>query len=142
MRKNFILILSIFLLFGFCKKSGTESESAEDDITIEITVLENGTPKAGIYVIVYALVKQYTMSRVEGSQTQGDFYTTTQENTVLTNVYGKSIFKYHDMSVPDRSGIVVEKIELKYMNNIVLEDPEEKLIEKNGSLELEYDIGG
>ena len=142
MRKFLILCLLFILLFGFCKKSGTETASPDDNITLEVTVLENGVPKAGIYVKVTALVKVFSHSRGEGSNVVGEYFNEAQDEEVLTNIYGISIFRYENKSVPEYNGVVVQKVELKYRNDILITDDEDKIIEKNGSLELEYDIGG
>ncbi|MFC1724337.1 hypothetical protein ACFL4T_01830 [candidate division KSB1 bacterium] len=141
MKKLFFTLLVVSLTIPFCGKKST-TPTVEDKVTLEVTVTENGSPKSGVYVRVFALVKKYTLSRVDGSSTRGDYYTETQEEEVLSNVYGKSIFTWNDQSVPDRDGIVIEKIVLSVFNDVVLEDTEEKLIKKNGSLALTYDIGG
>ena len=141
MKKILLIFLSIFLICSFCSKE-SPAPDVEDNITLEITVTENGVPKAGIYVNVTALVRVFSHSRGEGSNVVGEYFNEAQDTEILTNMYGKSIFRYEDASVPEHDGIVIQKVVLSQANDVLLEDDEEKIIKKNGSLELDYDIGG
>jgi len=139
MKKLGVVFLSLILLFNFCKKNNSEP-TVEDKINVEITVNKDGEPVQGYYVTIYTLVKKYTLSRVEGSQTQGDFYTETEDETKLTNRYGKVTYSYVDKSVPEYDGVVVKKVEISYMNDLVYTDDEDKVVKKGKTLKLEYDI--
>ena len=92
----------------------------EDNITLEITVTENGAPKAGVYVKVTALVRVFSHSRGEGSNVVGEYFNEAQDEEILTNAYGQSIFRYEDASVPEHEGIVIQKVSLSVFNDVWL----------------------
>ena len=138
MKKLLVILLSLFLAFSFCKKSGSDADDEGDNITVEVTVKENGQPVANLFVIITAKVQETVKNRAEGDEVIS--YETTAENQQTTTTYGKATFNYVDKSLPERGGIVIEKVTIKRLNDIVHEDTEEKFIKKNGSLNLEYEI--
>lgn len=138
MKKILIFCLSLFLAFSFCKKSGSETEEEDDRITLEITVNKNGSPAQNIFVEVEATVWESVVNRDSGMHT--DSYETAKNDDDFTNIYGKATFTYNKKSIPSRNGIVIEKITIKEGYTIVHEDDQEKVIQKNGSLSLSYDI--
>ena len=138
MKKILIFLLCLTLAFAFCKKSGSETEEEEDRITLEITVTKNGAPAQNIFVEVEATVWQYVINRDSGMHT--DAYETAQNDSDVTDVYGKASFVYNKKSIPSRNGILIDKITIKEGYTVVHEDTEEKVIQKNGSLSLSFDI--
>ena len=138
MRYFLILLLSLALVFTFCSKDSTSTEEEEDSITLEINVTKNGSAAQNIFVIVEALIWETVLNRDAGTHT--DAYESTQEDEETTNVYGKATFTYNRQSIPSRNGIVIQKVTIKELSTIVVEDTEDKVIEKNGSLSLDYEI--
>ena len=132
----YAVLLALFLVAA-CKKTGSEP-SAEDNVTLEITVLKNGVPSSNIFVKVEAVIWKSTY--LSGGVTRNEAYETSEDIEKITNNYGKTTFKYVDKSVPSRNGILIEKVTIKEGTTIVLEDAEEKVIEKNKTLKLTYEI--
>ena len=138
MRYFLILLLSLAMVFTFCSKNSTDSNGEEDKITLEITVKENGSPVQNIFVIVEAKVQETVKNRAEGDEVIS--YETTQEDQITTTVYGKATFTYVDKSLPNEGGIIIMGITIKRVNDVLLEDTEERFIAKGNSLSLEFEI--
>jgi len=139
MKKLTFIIIGL-LLFA-CSKDSTEP-AEEDNINLEILVKENKTPVPNIYVEVSALVKLIHLNQ---NSITGDVesvaLTETQVDKEMTNTYGKVNFNYKNKSLPNRNGIIIEKVSLKKFSKEILADSTEKFIEKGGSLNLSYNIG-
>ena len=136
MKKTFFLLLWVALIFNSCSKDSTDAEPVEDVVKIEVLVRENGSPTENIFVIIDATVTDPVRVRSVGVVD----YETTQTDQLTTNVYGKVTFSYRDKSIPDRNGIIVLKVTIKKLSSVMLEDTEEKFVEKGKTLKLEYDI--
>ena len=134
---SLLLCFAVILIF-YCKKS-TETEPEEDIIKIEVLVRENGIPTPNLFVIIEARVQESVRSRTDEIR-RVISYEITQEDQLTTNNYGKAIIEYRDKSIPERNGIVVEKVTIKKLSTVMLEDFEEKFVEKGTTLNLEYDI--
>lgn len=131
-----LTVLILVLTFNYCSKKGTDAETVEDIVKIEVLVRENGTPAENIFVIIEATVTDPVRVRGVGVVD----YETTESNQLTTNAHGKVTFTYEDKSIPDRNGIVVLKVTIKKLSEMVHEDSVEKLAEKGKTLKLEYDI--
>lgn len=137
MKKLLILLLSVFLMFSFCKKSSSNNEE-EDSISIEITVTKNGSPVENIFVYVDVLVWENVTNRDAGTHT--DSYEATSADNATTNVYGKVTFNYNNKSIPSRNGVVLQKVTIKEFSVTKHEEDLDTVVAKNGSLSLSYEI--
>ena len=130
-------LLMLLFLITACKKSSSEP-SVEDNVTLEITVLKDGAPASNIFVKVEAVIWKSTY--LSGGVTRNEAYETSEDIEQITNNYGKTTFRYVDKSVPSRNGILIEKVTLKEGTTIIHEDDEDKIIEKNNTLRLTYEL--
>ena len=131
----FLVFLAI-LIFSFCKKDSARSEPEEDIIKVEVLIRENGSPAQNIFVIIDATVTEPVRVRA----VRVIAYEISQTDQETTNSYGKAIFTYRDQSIPAIDAIKVEKVTIKKLNDIMLEDAEQKIVEIGETLQLEYDI--
>lgn len=137
--KKYLIYILAFLLFIFCGKKST-APSNEDNIKLEITVLENGTPAGNLYVTVFAMVKLIHLNQMQSGDIASIALVETQEDQQITNPYGKVNFSYVDKSLPDENGIIIKKIVLSRLSEELYVDDEEKFIKKNESLKLTIDL--
>ena len=139
MKKSvFTFVLSFALIFNFCGKKGTDSQVEEDRISVEVMVTENGVPAQNLFVIVKARVQDFIYTHDDVS-TQVSVEKI-QEDQITTNNYGKAVFSYENKTIPDIGGIVIEQVTIKRLNDILLEDDEEKFAEKGTTLKIEYEL--
>ena len=137
MKKSILVLILLPVLFlTYCKKESTSSEPEEDIIKVEVLVRENGNPTQNIFVIIDATVTEPVRVRAVGVIA----YEISQTDQETTNSYGKAIFTYRDQSIPEIDAIKVEKVTIKKLNEIMLEDAEQKIVEIGETLKLEYDI--
>lgn len=137
--KKYILVTVLVLLMSlnFCSKKSSEPES-EDRVTLEITVLRDGSPVQNLFVKVEAVIWKSTY--IGGGETRNEAYETSEDADATTNIYGKVSIVYVNKSVPSRNGILIEKITIKEGTTVLQEDTESKVIEKNHTLSLSYDV--
>ena len=139
MRKSvFIFFLSFALIFNICGKKGTDSQEEEDKISVEVIVTEDGVPVQNLFVIVKAKIQGFIYTH-EDVSTQTSVVNI-QEDQLTTNNYGKAVFNYENKTIPDIGGIVIEQVTIKRLNDLLLEDNEEKFAEKGTTLKLEYEL--
>ncbi|MFC1724338.1 hypothetical protein ACFL4T_01835 [candidate division KSB1 bacterium] len=139
MKKVLLLILVLGLTLTFCSKDSTSSEEeTEDTITLEITVIKNGSPAQNVFVDVEATIWEWVINRDSGMHT--DAMEASRTDPEITDQYGKVKIIYSKQSIPSRNGIIIDKITIREGFTIVLEDTEERVIEKNGSLSLTFEI--
>lgn len=135
----FILILNISLIITFCSKKSTDSNTEEDNITVEILVTENGSPVQNLFIIVAAKVQESVRHRDSEIRSVVS-YAVTQEDQVTTNSYGKAVFNYTDKSLPEEGGIYIENVTIKRLNDVIFEDTEEKFVKKGEKKTFEYNL--
>ena len=141
MKKLFVLTLILFISFTFCKKSGTDSNTnTEDKITVEIYVTEDGEPKSAIYVELTATVAAWVRDE-EAADWNTERLPTSETEEKVTNQYGLATYIYNDQSLADGT-IVVTNVKLYRLGTVIIEDSEEKTVNKNTTERFSYEIGG
>ena len=141
MKKLLISVFIIFIVFTFCKKSGTDSETnTEDKITVEIYVTENGEPRSAIYVEVTATVAAWVLNE-SAAEYNNERLPTSETEERITNQYGLATFSYNDQSLADGT-IVITDVKLYRQGSVIFEDSEEKTVNKNTTERFSYEIGG
>lgn len=136
-----ILLLVIFCLVlscVFCKKKSTDTDTVEDIIKVEVTVKENGIAVENIFVIIDSKVQESVKGTVDDVDVVS--YETSQNDQITTNSSGIASFTYRNKSLPDRGGIVIEKVTIKRLSTVLSEDTQERFIKKGETLKLSYDI--
>lgn len=137
--RKFLIYNLTFLLVIFCGKKSTEP-SNEDSIKLEITVMENDSPRENIYVTVFAMVKLIHLNQTQSGDIASIALVETQEDQQITNLYGKVQFSYKDKSLPEENGIIIKKIVLSRLSEELYVDSVEKFIKKNESLKLTVEL--
>ncbi|MFC1724143.1 hypothetical protein ACFL4T_00850 [candidate division KSB1 bacterium] len=141
MKKLFISVLILFIAFTFCKKSGTDSNTnQEDKVTVEIYVTENGEPKSAIYVEVIATVAAWVRDE-DAADWNTERLPTSETEEKVSNQYGLATFTYNDKSLADGT-IVVTNVKLYRLGTVIIEDSDAKTVNKNTTVRYSYEIGG
>lgn len=140
MKKVLTIILAFLLVFCFCKKKSTDSEVEEDKIVVEVLVKENGSPVQNMFVEISAKVQEAVKNFGAQPDDEVISYEVTETNSIATNQYGKATFSYNNKSLPDRGGIVIDKVVIKQMSTEVHQDDIDKFVKKGATLNLEYEL--
>ena len=140
MKKSLVLISIFLLVFCFCKKKSSDADVEEDKIVVEVLVKENGSPVQNIFEEITAKVQEAVKNFGAQPDDEVISYEVTESNSLTTNQYGKATFNYNNKSLPDRGGIVVDKVVIKRLSTVVYEDDVDKFVKKGATLNLEYEI--
>ena len=130
MKKTAVFVLSILLVFSFCKKSSTDDNGSREDEISKVKVIlkdaETGDLMAGYPVEVSARVKHILSWSGEDNPFAERMFIETETETQVTNQYGYVLFVYEDKLIPDDDAIFITHITVwdRQNNTIYDEDME------------------
>ena len=138
MKKTAFIIFLLTVSFFACKKKSTEATNKEDKITVEIKVTKDGSPVAGYFVKITTTVGK---TMWDGSGTEWDWQRLEirEENESITYRNGIAVFNFVDKSLSDNT-IRVSHVKIYYYAELVIEDKEEKTVNRNTTARFEYEL--
>ncbi|MFC1726485.1 hypothetical protein ACFL4T_12760 [candidate division KSB1 bacterium] len=124
MKKTAVFILSLLLVFAFCKKSSTNNEPEEEISKVKIILqdAETGDLMQGYPIEVSARVKHIVSWSGEDNPFAERMFIETETETQVTNQYGYVLFVYEDKLIPDDEAIFITHITIWDRQNNTLYD--------------------
>lgn len=134
MKKFAFLLLSLIIVFSFCKKDSTDNGDEEEVSWVKIYVKEAGTGDVlqGYIVEVSALVKHILSWSGEDNPDAERMFTETETETLVTNQYGYIEITYREKIIPDYNAFFVTRITVKDRHNTIVYDEEMEISVANG----------
>ena len=138
MKKTALIIILLTVSFLTCKNKPTDAINKEDKITVEIKVTKDGSPVGGYFVKVTATVGK-TMWDGSGIEWEWQRLEIREENESITYRNGVAVFNFVDKSLSDNT-IRVSHVKIFYYAELVIEDKEEKTVNRNTTARFEYEL--
>lgn len=134
MKKFAYLLLSLLIVFSFCKKDSTDNGDEEEISWVKVIVKDAGTGDVlqGYLVEVSALVKHILTWSGEDNPEAERMFTETETETLVTNQYGYVEFTYRDKIIPDHDAFFVTRITVRDRHNTIVYDEEMEIAISDG----------